>query len=84
MLSARENWKLAWRAARKLVRRLTYSWPQNKELAIYHYNKKYGEEVCDLPLIVTIKSSMCYFDREHWQDQSVQRWLKYDIRRKLP
>jgi len=84
MLDTKGDWKLAWRAARRLIRRMTYNWPQNKELAIRHYNKKYCEEISDLPITVTIKSSICYFNRSYWQDQSVRRWLKSDIRRKLP
>lgn len=84
MLTVKQQWKLAWRAARHLNRRITYSWPQNKKLAICYYNKKYYEEVSDLPITITIKSSICYFDRGYWQDQSVRRWLKSNMRRKLP
>lgn len=84
MLDAKKSWKLAWRAARRLTRRMACSWPQNKKLAVCHYNKKYYEEVSDLPITITTKSAICYFDRVYWQDQSVRGWLKSNIRRKLP
>ena len=84
MLTVKRQWKLAWRAARRLTRRMTYSWPQDKSLAMRHYNKKYCEEIENLPVTVTIRSAICYFDRVYWQDQSVRRWLKSNIRRKLP
>ena len=84
MLTVKQQWKTAWSAARRLIRRMTYSWPKNKDVAVQHYNKKYREEVGNLPITMTIKSSICWFDRKHWQDQSVRRWLKSDIRRKLP
>jgi len=84
MTTAKKNWKTAWSAARRLIRRMTYSWPRNKDAAMRHYNKKYCEEIGNLPITMTIKSSICWFDRKHWQDQSVRRWLKSDIRRQLP
>ena len=84
MLTVKQQWKLAWRAARHLNRRITYSWPQNRRSAIRHYNKKYSEEVENLPADVTTKSAICCFDRNHWKDQSVRKWLKSGIRRQLP
>ena len=51
--------------ARRLSRRMTYSWPKNKDVAVQHYNKKYREEVGNLPITMTIKSSICWFDRKH-------------------
>ena len=84
MTTAKKNWKAAWSAARRLSRRMTYSWYKDKDVAAQHYNRKYREEVRNLPITMTIKSSICWFDRNYWKDQSVRRWLKSDIRRKLP
>ena len=81
MLTVKQQWKTAWSAARRLIRRMTHSWPKNKDVAVQHYNKKYREEVGNLPITMTIKSSICWFDRNHWKDQSVRRWLRSDIRR---
>ena len=84
MLTVKQQWKTAWSAARRLIRRMTYSWPRNKGAAMRHYSRKYDEEVENLPITMTIKSSICWFDRNHWKDQSVRKWLKSGIRRQLP
>ena len=70
-MSIKTQWKLAWRMGRMMAKKLIT-------------REEWKNATKDIQLGLVVQSSICWLDRNDWQDQSVRRWLKSDIRRQLP
>ena len=70
-MKIKDQWKLAWRMGRMLAKKLIAG-------------EEWENATKDIQLGIVLQSSICWIDRNDWQDQSVRRWLKRGIRRQLP